>query len=358
MASAHAGSSARASVPWRTIAASPARSRATSIHFPLRARCATAENAEVDWRNVEDEAALDDVVRPLLAPAAREAFDSGEYGTREFVAACAAPGHRPTCGGSRSDRAREPMHGMPPRCTVAWRLARFAAKRHAQRLAQRDPRWRARPCAARTPTWSPRSRHRCPASSSLRRGDARRVVDLRARGARRAMPRSQRDDVSQPRRGVVVRPRLRRRACGDRHRARPSLDARDEHRLPAARQRRSDRLRRRHAAFPPGEYRHQRLRSVPRRRGRVPVDADAARVPHALRQHAVRDQRIPVRRRQRRSHQERRVLVLLPARLPSGATRRLPRARRAKRRASRATGVIAATHAPCGPSPPAICIST
>ena len=41
---------------------------------------------EVDWRNVDDPSTLDGIVGTLLAPAEREAFDSGEYGTREFVA--------------------------------------------------------------------------------------------------------------------------------------------------------------------------------------------------------------------------------------------------------------------------------
>jgi len=44
------------------------------------------EDAEIDWRNFEDPALLDGVVGALLAGAEREAFDSGEYGTREFIA--------------------------------------------------------------------------------------------------------------------------------------------------------------------------------------------------------------------------------------------------------------------------------
>jgi hypothetical protein len=42
---------------------------------------------EIDWRNLDDPAALDTVVSPLLSEAEREAFDSGEFGTREFVTA-------------------------------------------------------------------------------------------------------------------------------------------------------------------------------------------------------------------------------------------------------------------------------
>jgi hypothetical protein len=52
--------------------------------FPVARLLGREEKAEIDWREVEDETSLDDVVRPLLASAAREAFDSGEYGTREF----------------------------------------------------------------------------------------------------------------------------------------------------------------------------------------------------------------------------------------------------------------------------------
>ncbi|MCC6193304.1 MAG: hypothetical protein IT518_02455, partial [Burkholderiales bacterium] len=47
---------------------------------------AFARETEVDWRNVADPVALDGVIRPLLAWSEREAFDSGEIGTREFVA--------------------------------------------------------------------------------------------------------------------------------------------------------------------------------------------------------------------------------------------------------------------------------
>ena len=43
------------------------------------------EDAEIDWRNVDDPALLDSMVGALLAGSEREAFDSGEFGTREFV---------------------------------------------------------------------------------------------------------------------------------------------------------------------------------------------------------------------------------------------------------------------------------
>jgi len=56
------------------------------LPFAVARSLAQAQQAEIDWRNVAAETDLDAVVRPLLAPAAAEAFDSGEYGTREFVA--------------------------------------------------------------------------------------------------------------------------------------------------------------------------------------------------------------------------------------------------------------------------------
>ena len=56
------------------------------LPFAVARSLAPTQQAEIDWRNVADETDLDAVVRPLLAPAAAEAFDSGEYGTREFVA--------------------------------------------------------------------------------------------------------------------------------------------------------------------------------------------------------------------------------------------------------------------------------
>ena len=62
------------------------------LPFAVARSLAPTQQAEIDWRNVADETDLDAVVRPLLAPAAAEAFDSGEYGTREFVA-LARPAH-------------------------------------------------------------------------------------------------------------------------------------------------------------------------------------------------------------------------------------------------------------------------
>lgn len=54
--------------------------------FPIAQLLARNENADIEWRDLDDESSLDGVVRPLLAPAAQEALDSGEYGTREFAA--------------------------------------------------------------------------------------------------------------------------------------------------------------------------------------------------------------------------------------------------------------------------------
>ena len=48
------------------------------------ARAAPAD-AEIDWRNVDDPAVLDALVRPLLTDSEREAFDSGEFATRDWM---------------------------------------------------------------------------------------------------------------------------------------------------------------------------------------------------------------------------------------------------------------------------------
>lgn len=53
--------------------------------FPLARWLARRQEVEIDWRSV-DHATLDAVVRTALTVAETEAFDSGEYGTREFVA--------------------------------------------------------------------------------------------------------------------------------------------------------------------------------------------------------------------------------------------------------------------------------
>ena len=57
------------------------------------------EDAEIDWRNFEDPALLDGVVGALLVGAEREAFDSGEFATREFIAMARRRTPTPTCNG-------------------------------------------------------------------------------------------------------------------------------------------------------------------------------------------------------------------------------------------------------------------
>jgi hypothetical protein len=46
---------------------------------------AAPADAEIDWRNVDDPAVLDALVRPLLTDSEREAFDSGEFATRDWM---------------------------------------------------------------------------------------------------------------------------------------------------------------------------------------------------------------------------------------------------------------------------------
>ena len=53
--------------------------------FPIVRWLAKTEDLAIDWGSARDETALDNIVRSNLAPAAAEAFDGGEYGTREFV---------------------------------------------------------------------------------------------------------------------------------------------------------------------------------------------------------------------------------------------------------------------------------
>lgn len=53
--------------------------------YPVARWLAAANHVEIDWRNFDDPQALDGIVGALISPAEREAFDSGEYGTREFI---------------------------------------------------------------------------------------------------------------------------------------------------------------------------------------------------------------------------------------------------------------------------------
>jgi hypothetical protein len=88
--------------------------------FPIARLLARSENADVDWSNVEDETALDDVVRPLLAPAAQEAFDSGEFGTREFVRIARPQGSTDLRWLTGDDRVSDAWDAAE--VAVAWRL--------------------------------------------------------------------------------------------------------------------------------------------------------------------------------------------------------------------------------------------
>jgi hypothetical protein len=54
--------------------------------FPVARWLAGHATAEIDWRALDDPAKLDPIVGPLLTAAEREAFDSGEYATRDFAA--------------------------------------------------------------------------------------------------------------------------------------------------------------------------------------------------------------------------------------------------------------------------------
>ena len=53
--------------------------------YPVARWLAAGNDVEIDWRNFDDPRALDGIVSALIAPAEREAFDSGEFDTREFV---------------------------------------------------------------------------------------------------------------------------------------------------------------------------------------------------------------------------------------------------------------------------------
>jgi hypothetical protein len=89
--------------------------------FPIAHMLGRDENAEIEWRDVEDENALDGVVRPILVPAAQEAFDSGEYGTREFVT-LARPADAKTDLRWLTGHARVSDAWDSAEATVAWQL--------------------------------------------------------------------------------------------------------------------------------------------------------------------------------------------------------------------------------------------
>ena len=94
--------------------------------FPLARWLAQTQDAEIDWRSLDDESDLDAAVRPLLAPAAAEAFDSGDYGTREFVALARPAGMRSDLQWLTSERgAADAWDGAAG--TIAWQLGNSRA---------------------------------------------------------------------------------------------------------------------------------------------------------------------------------------------------------------------------------------
>ena len=135
----------------------------------------------------------------------REAFDSGEFAhARMDRGARGAPmrgrtsewlmhRRRPPAP-ARSD---SPTRGTTPRSPWRGDLRESRASVTHNALAGVAAVARAA-CAGPRTTRSPTSRARCRRSSACRARGAQRVVDGRARGARRAVPRSERDDVSQP----------------------------------------------------------------------------------------------------------------------------------------------------------------
>jgi len=86
--------------------------------FPLARWLAKTEDLTIDWGAVGDEAALHNVVRVNLAPAAAEPFVDGEYGTREFVEL------------ARPAWARSDVHWLTKESSVAegWNQARPVVK--------------------------------------------------------------------------------------------------------------------------------------------------------------------------------------------------------------------------------------
>lgn len=58
-----------------------------ALPYPIASWLArSGADADIDWKNLTDEACLDAFVGRLLQPAEREAFDGGEYATRDFLA--------------------------------------------------------------------------------------------------------------------------------------------------------------------------------------------------------------------------------------------------------------------------------
>jgi hypothetical protein len=68
-------------------------------------------DADVDWKNLDDEARLDMFVGALLQPAEREAFDSGEYATRDFLALAKGSAEKSTLRWLMDTAAATPARG-------------------------------------------------------------------------------------------------------------------------------------------------------------------------------------------------------------------------------------------------------
>ena len=247
-------------------------------------------------------------------------------GPRVADEAAAASPRRPHASPTRGTTPRFPWHGSLRESRASVTHKRWPACRRS----------RARGCGAPERTSSPTSRVRCRRSSACR-ARARSGWSTAARAALAARCREV-NAMTYPNLDEVWWCDLGEGAAlgGHRHRARASPDAGDEHRLPAVRQRRADRLRRRDAALPAGEHRHQRLRSVSRQRGGV----SSGRRCCARSARSTAAGRFVINAYQfgagnAEAIAERRVLVLLPAGLPAGArARRTLAAREARRMAA------------------------
>lgn len=62
--------------------------------WPVMRAFAPGEDVDIDWRNVEDPAALDALVARLVAASEQDAYGSGHYSTRDWVELARAPAER------------------------------------------------------------------------------------------------------------------------------------------------------------------------------------------------------------------------------------------------------------------------
>ena len=90
--------------------------------YPLARWLAHTYEVEIDWRNVDDPSLLDGIVGALLAPAERESFESGEYGTREFIALARPAQARSDLQWLMSAPSRVADDWDSAEAPVAWRL--------------------------------------------------------------------------------------------------------------------------------------------------------------------------------------------------------------------------------------------